>query len=175
MCSVARHQLQSLNRNHHLTLINHPVISGIQRRSPASGSMMTLLSTPERVAVIHGRRPSQAKSLSLGEYVLLTDVTFTFTRSFQSSVLILFHCTIHASIISFSSFLLVCLINPKKNQKKLFSLISMLVVVVIKRKPKKISRFSFACWKLSCVNSFISFLSFGSREEKTLNENVQWL
>ena len=34
------------------------------------------------------------------------------------SVLILFHCIIHASLISFSSFLLVCLINLKKNQKK---------------------------------------------------------
>ena len=30
----------------------------------------------------------------------------------------------------------------------------MLVVVLIKRKPKKISRSSFACWELSRVNSF---------------------
>ena len=30
----------------------------------------------------------------------------------------------------------------------------MLVVVVIKRKPQKISRSSFACWELSRVNSF---------------------
>ena len=42
------------------------------------------------------------------------------------------------------------------------------VVVVIKRKPKKISRSSFACWELSRVNSFVSFLSFGGREEKTI-------
>ena len=42
----------------------------------------------------------------------------------------------------------------------------MLVVVVIKRKPKKISHSSFACWELSRVNSFISFLFFGGREEK---------
>ena len=41
----------------------------------------------------------------------------------------------------------------------------LVVVVVIKRKPKKISRFSFACWELSRVNSFISF---GGREEKTI-------
>ena len=34
------------------------------------------------------------------------------------------------------------------------------VVVVIKRKPKKISRSTFACWELSRVNSFISFLFF---------------
>ena len=44
----------------------------------------------------------------------------------------------------------------------------MLVVVAIKRKPKNISRPSFACWELSRVNSFISFLSFGGREEKTI-------
>ena len=42
------------------------------------------------------------------------------------------------------------------------------VVVVTKRKPKKISRSSFACWELSRVNSFISFLSFGGQEEKTI-------
>ena len=35
------------------------------------------------------------------------------------------------------------------------------VVVVIKRKPKNISRSSFAGWELSRVNSFISFLFFG--------------
>ena len=44
----------------------------------------------------------------------------------------------------------------------------MLVVVVIKRKPKNISRSSFACWELSRVNSFISFLFFGGREENTM-------
>ena len=53
----------------------------------------------------------------LGEYVFLTDITFMFTHLFQLSVLILFHCIIHASLISFSSFLLVCLINLKKKQK----------------------------------------------------------
>ena len=41
------------------------------------------------------------------------------------------------------------------------------VVVVIKRKLKNISHSSFACWELSRVNSFISFLFFGGREEKT--------
>ena len=49
------------------------------------------------------------------------------------------------------------------------------VVVVIKRKPKKISRSSFACWELSRVNSFISFLSFGGREEKTIMKMLKWL
>ena len=42
------------------------------------------------------------------------------------------------------------------------------VVVIIKRKLKKISHSSFACWELSRVNSFISFLFFGGREEKTI-------
>ena len=41
-------------------------------------------------------------------------------------------------------------------------------VVVIKRKPKKISRSSFACWELPRVNSFISFIFFGGREEQTM-------
>ena len=47
------------------------------------------------------------------------------------------------------------------------------VVVVTKRKPKKISRSSFACWELSRVNSFVSFL-WGSRGEDH-DEDVVWL
>ena len=47
-------------------------------------------------------------------------------------------------------------------------------VVVIKRKPKKISRSSFACWELSRVNSFVSFsFLWGSRGEDGHNENVE--
>ena len=122
-----------------------------------------------------GHRPTQAKSLSLGEYVFLTDITFMFTHTHcQMSVLILFHCNIHASLFSFSCFLLVCLINLKKNEKKLVSLLSMLVVVT-KRKPKNISRSSFACWELSRVNSFISFLFFGGQQEKTIIKLLKWL
>ena len=49
------------------------------------------------------------------------------------------------------------------------------VVVVIKRKPKKISRSSFACWELSHINSFVSFLSIGGREEKTMMEMLSAL
>ena len=45
------------------------------------------------------------------------------------------------------------------------------VVVVIKKKTQKISRSSFACWELSRVNSFVSFL-WGSRGEDH-NENVE--
>ena len=52
-----------------------------------------------------------------------------------------------------------------------------MLVVVIKKKPKKISRSSFACWELSYVNSFSvswKFFSFlwGSRGEDH-NENVK--
>ena len=65
----------------------------------------------------------------------------------------------------------MCLINLKK-KKKIVSLISMLVVV-IKRKPKKISRSSFACWELSRVNSFISFLVLWGSGGEDHNENAE--
>ena len=94
-----------------------------------------------------GHRPTQAKILSLGEYVFLTDITFMFTHSCQLSVLILFHCTIHASLFSFLSLFIVCLKNIKKNQKKqlqlLASLLSMPVVVIIKKKTQKYFSFFF--------------------------------
>ena len=53
------------------------------------------------------------------------------------------------------------------------------VLVVTKRKLKKISRSSFACWELSCVNSFSRSLKFfsllwGSRVEDH-DENDEWL
>ena len=57
--------------------------------------------------------------------------------------------------------------KPYEKPKKIVSL-RFMFVVVIKRKPKNISRSSLACWELSRVNSFISFLSFGGREEKTI-------
>ena len=43
---------------------------------------------------------------------------------FQSWVLILFHCIIHASLFSFLCFLLVCLINLKKKQKNQLQLLA---------------------------------------------------
>ena len=49
------------------------------------------------------------------------------------------------------------------------------VVVIKKRKPKKISRSSFACWELSHVNSFISFLVLWGSRGEDLNEIVEWL
>jgi len=49
-----------------------------------------------------------------------------------------------------------------------------MLVVELKRKPKNISRPSFACWELSRVNSFyFSFPFFGGREDYI--ENAKWL
>ena len=151
---------------------------GIRRRSPTSGTLRTLLGTPKRVASIRGHRPTQAKTLSLGEYVFLTDITFMFTQSCQLSVFILFHCTIHASLFSLPSLLLVCLKNLKKNKKKQLQLLASLLsmhVVVIKRTPKKISHSYFACWELSRVNSFISISFLWGSKGEGHDENVEWL
>ena len=49
----------------------------------------------------------------------------------------------------------------------------MLVVVIIKRKPKKISRSSFACWELSRVNSFYFFSFLWGSIGEDHNENVE--
>ena len=47
------------------------------------------------------------------------------------------------------------------------------IVVIIKIKPKKISRSSFACWELSRVNSFISFLFLWGSIGEDHNEIVK--
>ena len=47
------------------------------------------------------------------------------------------------------------------------------VVVILKEKPKKISRSSFACWELSRVNSFISFLTLWGPRGEDHDENVE--
>ena len=49
------------------------------------------------------------------------------------------------------------------------------VVVVIKIKHKNISRSSFACWELSRVNRFISFLVLWGPRGEDHDENVEWL
>ena len=89
-------------------------------------------------------RPTQAKSLSLGEYVFPTDITFMFTHSLLDVGAHTF--SLHHPFISFLCFLLVCLINLKKNQKNqlqlLISLLSMLVVI-IKKKTQKYFLFFF--------------------------------
>ena len=116
---------------------------------------------------IRGHKPTQAKSLSLGEYVFPTDITFRFTHTHcQMSVLILFHCNIHVSLTFFFLLSLVCLLNLKKNQKKLVSLLFMLVVE-LKRKPKNISRSSFyLLGAFPCKQFLFLFLSLGV--EKTI-------
>ena len=128
---------------------------------------LRLSTTPVTTLDIHqasrGHRPTQAKSLSLGEYVFLTDITFIFTHSCQLSVLILFHYNIHASLFSFLCFLLVCLINLKKNQKNqlqlLISLISMLVVVIKKKTQKDFMFFFCLLGAFPCKQFyFFSFL-----------------
>ena len=47
------------------------------------------------------------------------EINNNFIIASRAYFLQLFHCTIHASLFSFSCFLLVCLKNLKKNQKKL--------------------------------------------------------
>ena len=127
---------------------------------------------------IHGIRPTQAKSLSLGEYVFLTDITFMFTHSFQLSVLILFHCTIHDSLFSFLSLLLVCLKNLEKNQKNSCSfqlvLISMLVVVIKKKTQKDFMFFFCLLRAFPCKQFYFFSFLWGSRGEDH-SENVEWL
>ena len=67
--------------------------------------LLHLRSTPNMTLDIRqassGHRPTQSKSLSLGKYIFLTDITFMLAHSCQLSVLILFHCTIHSSLFSF--------------------------------------------------------------------------
>ena len=53
-----QYQPQSLSRNHNLTLIDHPFISGIWRSLPASGTQTMHPSTLEGVALTHGHRPT---------------------------------------------------------------------------------------------------------------------
>ena len=65
--------------------------------------------------------------------------------------------------------------SKKKNRKSfwIFFLITTTSMEskLIKRKSKKISCSSFACWELSRVNSFISF---GGREDKTIMKMSKW-
>ena len=134
---------------------------------PFRRQLLHLSTTPTTTLDIrrasHGPRPTQAKSLSLEEYVFLTGITFMFTLISVVGVhtfSLYYQCQF---IPSPPPFLLVCLLNLKKNQKNQLQLVYFLCMLSfsIKRKPKKISRSSFACWEFSRVNSFISFLSLG--------------
>ena len=75
----ARHKLQSLSQNHHLILPVNLFMGGSWMSSLTHGTQRMHLSTLEGVASIDGHKPTEAKSLSLGEYMFLTDFTFMFT------------------------------------------------------------------------------------------------
>ena len=138
----------------------------VRRQLPQHITTPTMMSDIIRAS--GGLRPTQAKSLSLGKYVFLTDIIFMFTHSFQLSMFILFHCTIHASLFSFPIFFLMCLKNFEKNQKRqlqlLASLLSMLVVVVIKRKPQKDFSFFFFLLGAFPCKQFFSFLFYSLKK-----------
>ena len=78
---------QPRSRSHKMSLHDYLFILGIQRRLPASGSWSLLRhsmtpGSPTGIRqAIPGNRPTQAKSLSLGEYVFPTDITFMFTHT----------------------------------------------------------------------------------------------
>ena len=81
-----------------------------------------------------------------------------FTHSIQLSVYILFHCIIHVSLFfSLSSCVFEKFAKTPNISRFFLVFISSLISCSIKRKPKKISRSSFACWELSRVNSFYRF------------------
>ena len=129
----------------------------------------TLATTLDIRQASRGHRPTQAKSLSLGEYVFLTGITFMFTHSFQLSVLILFHCTIYASLFSFLCFHLVCLNNLKKNQKNWLQFLASLLflpVVIIKKKTQKDFLFFFCLLgAFPCKQFYFFSFLWGSKGE----------
>ena len=91
-----------LSQSHHLTHIRSLFINGSRRSSLTSGTLRILLRTPKRATLIHRLKPTQDKSLSLVEYVFLTEITFMFTHSLKLSMFILFHCIIRVSLFLLS-------------------------------------------------------------------------
>ena len=97
---------------------------------------------------IHGSRPSQAKSLSLGEYVFSPTLHSCLCFHFVSRCL---HFATVLSMLVYFCFLVF-------------------LFCVLLRKPKNIFLSSFACWELSRVNSF-----FIGVKVEDIGYNVQWL
>ena len=97
---------------------------------------------------IHGSRPSQAKSLSLGEYVFSPTLHSCLCFHFVS------RCLHFATVLSMLVY---------------FRLLVFLFCVLL-RKPKKIFLSSFACWELSRVNSFL----FLCVKVEDIGYNVYW-
>ena len=116
-------------------------------------SRITPIMTLGFARIIHGSRPSQAKSVSLGEYVFSPTLYSCLCFHFVSRCL--HFATVLSMLVSF------CFL--------------VFLFCVLLRKPKKIFLSSFACWELSRVNSFISFLFFGGRQEKTIIKLLKWL
>ena len=104
-------------------------------------SRITPIMTLGFARIIHGSRPSQAKSLSLGESVF--SPTLHSCLCFHSVSRCLHFATVLSMLVYFR-FLVFLFCVPL-------------------RKPKKIFLSSFACWELSCVNSFLFF--FVSRQK----------
>ena len=97
---------------------------------------------------ILGSRPTQAKSLSLGEYVFSPTLHSCLCFHFVSRCL--HFATLLSMLVSFRFLVfLFC---------------------VLLRKPKKIFLSSFACWELSRVNSFL----FLWVKVEDIGYNVQW-
>ena len=112
-------------------------------------SRITPIMTLGFTRTILGSRPSQAKSLSLGEYVFSSTLHSCLCFHFVSWCL--HFSTVLSMLVSFRFLVfLLC---------------------VLSRKPKKIFLSSFACWELSRVNSFL-FLCVKVEDH---GYNVQWL
>ena len=167
-----------------MSLHDYLFILGIQRRLTASGSRSLLRHsmTPASLTgirqAIPGNKPTQAKSLSLGEYVFPTDNTFMHTHTHcQMSVFILFHCNIHVRLFSFSCFLLVCLINLKKTKKISCSFYLVYFPCLQQQYFKKTQKdfpFFFCLLGAFPCKQF-SFPFFGGREERTMMKMWKWL
>ena len=149
----------------------------LKRRQPLHRST-TPATTMDILQASHGHRLTQAKSLSLGEYVFLTDNIFMFTHSLLDVGAHTFSLYHPCQFISFLCFLLVCLINLKKNPKKqlqlLISLLSMLVVVIKKKTPKYFLFFFCLSGAFPC-KQFYFFSFLWGRQEKTIIKLLKWL
>ena len=143
-----------------------PLVATLQlrRRQPLHCNTIPTITMDIRQAS-RGHRPTQAKSLSLGEYVFPIDIIFMYTHSLLDVDAHTFSLYHPCQFISFLCFLLVCLINLKKNQKKqlqlLISLLSMLVVVIKKKSQKDFMFFFLLVGSFPVYIVLFLFFSFG--------------
>ena len=111
-------------------------------------SRITLIMILGIAQTILGNRPTQAKSLSLGEYVFSPTLHSCLCFHFVSRCL---HFATVLSMLVYFCFLVF-------------------LFCVLLRKPKNIFLSSFACWELSRVNSFL----FLCVKVEDIGYNVQW-